>query len=319
MSEAGDRVIVCADFNAALDRLRDGGARLDVIYPADDPHTAILTQDGTRIRLTSRPDAAGPSGSLPPFEPGLVLSLGGGDAGQGRAGMLYRDLIPNRLGGRYIASHITIPTGGPVEDWVHFHHVAVQIIYVRAGWVRVVYEGQGAPFVMNAGDLVLQPPGIRHRVLESSAGLEVVEIGAPALHETFADHEMTLPTERTEPGRSWNGQTFLRHVAANTPWTAFAGAEAQETDLCAATGGIMSARTIRSPGARNISFDQHDGELVFGFVLDGQAKLDAKKIGESDAFVIPPEREWTLDDMSEDFRLLHVTTARLDDRASSLL
>jgi quercetin dioxygenase-like cupin family protein len=319
MSDAVARVIVCEDFNAALDRLRDAGARLDVIYPADDPHTALLTQDGTRIRLTSRPDAAGPPSNLPPFEPGFVLSLAGGDAGQGRAGMLYRDLISTRLGGRYIASHITIPTGGPVEDWVHFHHVAVQIIYVRKGWVRVVYEGQGAPFVMNSGDLVLQPPGIRHRVLESSAGLEVVEIGAPALHETFADHEMTLPTGETEPGRSWNGQTFLRHVAADTLWTAFSGAEAQETALCAATGGIMSARTTRSAGARSITFDQHDGELVFGFVLDGQARLDAMQLSESDAFVIPPDREWTLEDMSEDFRLLHVTTARLDDCASSLL
>ena len=32
----------------------------------------------------------------------------------GRAGMQYRDLIPGRQGGRYIASHIKIPTGGSV-------------------------------------------------------------------------------------------------------------------------------------------------------------------------------------------------------------
>jgi hypothetical protein len=108
-------------------------------------------------------------------------------------------------------------------------------------------------------------------------------------------------------------------VAADTPWTGFAGAEAQGTDLWQATGGIMSARTIRSAGERSMSFDRHDGELVFGFVVEGRARLDASKLGESDAFVIPPEREWTLEDMSEDFRLLHVTTARLDDRASSLL
>ena len=38
--------------------------------------------------------------------------------------MLYRDLIPSRLGGRYIASHITIAEGGPVADWVHFHRIA---------------------------------------------------------------------------------------------------------------------------------------------------------------------------------------------------
>ena len=53
------------------------------------------------------------------------------------------------------------------------------MIYVRRGWVRVVYEDQGEPFVMHEGDLVLQPPEIRHRVLESSPGLEVIEIGAP--------------------------------------------------------------------------------------------------------------------------------------------
>ena len=108
-----------------------------------------------------------------------MLTRAGAHAGQGRAGMLYRDLIPGRLGGRYIASHITIPEGGPVADWVHFHRIALQMIFVRRGWVRVVYEDQGEPFVMNAGDLVLQPPEIRHRVLESSPGLEVVEISAP--------------------------------------------------------------------------------------------------------------------------------------------
>ena len=99
-----------------------------------------------------------------------MLTRAGAIRGEGRAGMLYRDLIPSRLGGRYIASHITIPDGGPVADWVHFHRIALQMIFVRRGWVRVVYEDQGEPFVMNAGDMVLQPPEIRHRVLESSPG-----------------------------------------------------------------------------------------------------------------------------------------------------
>ena len=43
--------------------------------------------------------------------------------------------------------------GGPVADWVHFHRVALQLIYVRCGWVRVVYEDQGEPFVMQPGAL----------------------------------------------------------------------------------------------------------------------------------------------------------------------
>ena len=94
-----------------------------------------------------------PSGDLPPFEPEFVLACGGA-SGEGRAGMHYRDLIPGRLGGRYIASHITIAQGGPVADWVHYHLIAFQLICIRSGWVRVVYEDQGAPFIMAAGDMV---------------------------------------------------------------------------------------------------------------------------------------------------------------------
>src|SRR4029078_9606550 len=105
-----------------------------------------------------------------------------------RVGIVYPHLIPRRLGGRYIASHISIPEGGPVADWVHYHRIALQIIYVRRGWVRVVYPDGCEPFVMREGDLVIQPPEVRHRVLESSDGLEVIEISAPAVHATYADH-----------------------------------------------------------------------------------------------------------------------------------
>ena len=50
----------------------------------------------------------------------------------------------------------------------------------------VAYENQGPPFLLRPGDMVIQPPEIRHRVLESSDGLEVVEIGCPADHVTIA-------------------------------------------------------------------------------------------------------------------------------------
>ena len=73
------------------------------------------------------------------------------------------------------------------------------MIYCYKGWVRVVYDDQGPPFVMHAGDCVLQPPEIRHRVLESSPGLEVIEIGCPAQHETWADPELDLPTAEGLP------------------------------------------------------------------------------------------------------------------------
>ncbi len=306
----GEIELVCAKLDPALDLLRSSGFRLDIIYPADEPHTAILTTDGTSVRLTSRPGTPPLSDELPSFEPEFLLSKGGG-SGKGRAGMLYRDLIPGRLGGRYIASHITIPEGGPVSDWVHYHRVRLQLIYVRKGWVRVVYEDQGEPIVMEEGDLVLQPPEIRHRVLESSPGLEVVEIGCPALHPTFADHDLALPNGTIDRERSWSGQTFLWHRASQTPWTSFGSGEAQETAMRQASGGIAEVRTVRF-GDGGSEFPAHDGELEFGFVLEGSGLLDcglASSIEAADAFVIPPGERWRIAEPSADLRLLHVTMA----------
>jgi quercetin dioxygenase-like cupin family protein len=309
-----DLELVCADFNPALDLLRRLGLRLEIVFPADDPHTAILTHDGLSVRLTSRPDAPPPAAGLPEFRPEFVVTHAGTVSGEGRAGMHYRDLIPGRLGGRYIASHITMDEGGPVADWVHFHRIAVQLICVRRGWVRVVYEDQGAPFVMAAGDMVLQPPGIRHRVLESSPGLEVVEITCPALHETFAEHEMTLPNGRSDPAKAYGGQHFLHHAAATSPWETWHGAEAQATGVGDASGGLTEARIIR-PGASPVAaVPPHDGELAFGFVLEGSVRLDHGKghmLGPADSFVVPPGEAWRMAEMSDDFRLLRVTTGRI--------
>jgi quercetin dioxygenase-like cupin family protein len=308
-----DKPIARSDFAGELSRRRGDGWRVDAIYPADEPHTALLSRAGDRLRLTSQPEAAEPGTRLPDFRPEFLLTRAADDGGEGRAGMRYRDLIPGWLGGRYIASHITITDGGPVDDWVHFHAVAFQMIYVRSGWVRVVYEDQGAPFVMHAGDMVLQPPYIRHRVLESSAGLEVIEIGCPALHKTLGDHDMDLPNA-ADPDRLFAGQRFLWHRAAETPWTAFSDGEAQETGMQDATGGLAVVRSIRPAGSSTIGFDAHDCELVFGFVVAGSARLDGcgrHPLSPGDAFVIPPAEMWALAEASPDFKLLHVATARM--------
>jgi quercetin dioxygenase-like cupin family protein len=307
-------LLVCTDFNPALELLRGLGLRLEVIFPADDPHSAVLSRDGASVRLTSCPDAPPPPAGLPPFRPEFLVTHAGTPSGEGRAGMHYRDLIPSRLGGRYIASHIGIAEGGPVADWVHYHRIAVQLICVRRGWVRVVYQDQGEPFVMAAGDMVLQPPGIRHRVLESSPGLEVVEITCPALHETFADHDMALPNGDADPARRYEAQRFLHNVAATSPWTNWHGAEAQETGVRDASGGLAEARVIRPGASPVIAVPPHDGELVFGFVLEGSAQLEhgeGHQLGPADSFAIPPDEPWSMTGMSEDFQLLHVTAARL--------
>jgi quercetin dioxygenase-like cupin family protein len=310
-----EQELVCADFDTALVKLRGEGARLDVIWPADAPHSAILTHLGERLRLTACPDAPPPPGALPAFQPEFVLTQAGNEAAAGRAGMDYRDLIPSRLGGHSIASHITIAEGGPVADWVHYHRIAFQLITVRRGRVRVVYEDQGAPFWMAAGDMVLQPPGIRHRVIEASPGLEVVEITCPAVHETFADHALALPNGEGDAGRTWDGQSFFRHEAAAAPWTPWHGAEAQETGLSEAISGRAEARILRPGATPVVAVPPHDGELVFGFVLEGSARLDhegSHVLGPADSFVVPPDRPWRLAEMSADFRLLHVTTRALE-------
>jgi len=334
-------LLPCADLAPALDffvgRL---GFRIETIFPADDPQVASLSGHGLRLRLAPGPGDPGlirlasgagggvlvaPNGTrielvdpdppieVPPLRPEFVVTRRGEgpQGGAGRAGMLYRDLIASRLGGRFIASHISIPQGGPVSDWVHFHKIRFQMIFCRRGWVRLVYQDQGPPFLMQAGDCVLQPPRIRHRVLESSEGLEVVEIGCPALHETLADHDMALPTATLAPDRDFGGQRFLHSVAAQTPWTAHGstGFERRETGMAQATGGLADARVIRPAGARGFAARPHAGELLFGFLLEGSATLDhagAHPLGPADAFVMPAGEAWGLSAASEDLELLEV-------------
>ena len=86
----------------------------------------------------------------------------------------YRDLVPDRLGGAMIASHIRIADPGPVPDMVHYHKVGFQLIFCVNGWVDVVYEDQGDPIRLTAGSCFIQPPEIRHRVLYSGDDLEVI-------------------------------------------------------------------------------------------------------------------------------------------------
>ncbi|HEV2607513.1 MAG TPA: cupin domain-containing protein, partial [Xanthomonadaceae bacterium] len=220
LSDSAQSVVPCADLDTAIalyTQLR--GFRLDMIVPADAPRVALVSRDGITLRLEVPTDCDAPAVTHGNPQEFLLRRADDHDAWpEGRAGMQYRDLIPGRLGGRMIASHIRIPDGGPVPDYVHYHKVDFQMIYCRRGWVRVVYEDQGPPFVMHAGDCVLQPPTIRHRVLESSPGLEVIEIACPAEHETWRDHEIALPTPHRRPQRSFGGQRFIHHIAADATW-----------------------------------------------------------------------------------------------------
>jgi len=299
--EGAEVVLFCADLNAKLPLFTERlGFRLDSIFPADDPSVATFSGHGLRVRLERGAAVVPqPPGMGPPF----VVTRLSGDAPwvQGRAGMRYRDLIPDRRGGRVIASHIQIPGAGPVADYVHFHEIRFQMIYCHRGWVRVVYEDQGPPFVLHPGDCVLQPPRIRHRVLEAAAGTEVIEVSSPARHVTHVDHEIQLPTATERRDRLFGGQRFVRHEAASAEWhPRRAGFEARDTGIGEATSGLAEVHVLRPRGPGQPQAWRHDGELLFVFVLSGGATLRCQgsadeRLTEGDACVVPAgvEHAWT--------------------------
>lgn len=348
-ARAGAVVLPCPDLDATAAFFTETlGFCIDAVFPADDPRVVEISGHGLHIRLqrdmegspgvlrlVRDPSAPGESGDLiapngtriqmvpseppldmPVLEPSFVLSRDDTDRGwhTGRAGMLYRDLIPGRQGGRFIASHIRIPDGGPVPDYVHFHTIRFQMIFCVTGWVRVVYEDQGRPFVLEAGDCVLQPPRIRHRVLECSPGLEVVEITCPAEHETRADHDLSLPTAGVDPERAFDGQRFVRHVASGAPWSAwrFAGFEARDTGMAVATRGLAGCRVVR-PNTDNASTPAavHRAEFLFLFVLRGgfrfQGDGTAVALSAKDALVVPAGMPHAFTQCSKDLELLEVS------------
>jgi quercetin dioxygenase-like cupin family protein len=323
--------------------------RLDSIYPADNPEVAVLSGHGLRLRiqkgapespgtlriLTENPDAfadglrelMAPNGTrieidelnppliLPTTEHAFVVRRLADQAPWiiGRAGMHYRDLVPSRLGGAMIASHIRIPDGGPVPDMVHFHKVGFQLIFCIKGWVDVVYEDQGGPMRLHAGDCFIQPPEIRHRVLEASDGIEVIEIGVPADHVTEIDHEMTLPTPHLRPNREWQGQRFVFNEGATGSFQPcrIPGFVARDTTINDHTNGVASVMVLR-PDGPPAPWTKHDGDILFNFVMSGEMTLEGQgkdpyRLSPGDAFVIPPGMATRYADTTPDLELLEVS------------
>ncbi len=321
------------------------GFRLDTIFPADNPEVAVLSGYGLRLRLqkgaaegpgtlrilTDDPSFAGgakvltaPNGTrveidelnppvvTPATEHAFVVRRLADQAPWviGRAGMEYRDLIPTRLGGAMIASHIRVPDG-PVPDMVHFHKVGFQLIFCVAGWVDVLYQDQGDVRRIHAGDCFIQPPGIRHKVLHSE-GVQVVEIGVPAEHVTEIDHEMALPTPHYRPEREWDGQRFVHDVGKEGEFRPYRipGFEARDTSINLNTRGVASVMVARPNG--KAPWTAHEGDILFGFVMSGGMTLEGEgkdpyRLEPGDAFVIPPGMATRYSDATGDLELLEVS------------
>lgn len=278
------------------------GMRLDMIYPADDPSVAVYSGHGLRVRLeqgdganpglrilTDDPDFAqsaktleSPGGTtvdvhplhppleLPQTDHAFVVRRLADQAPWviGRAGMQYRDLIPNRLGG---------------------------------------------PIRLTAGDCFIQPPEIRHRVLEASDGIEVIEIGVPAEHITEIDHDMTLPTPHLRPDREWQGQRFVYNTATDAQWqpSRLTGFVSRDTTIAANTRDVAGVNVLRR-GQGDTGWTTHDADIYFTFVMEGTMTLqgdgkDPYALAPGDAFVIPPGMATRYADPSDDLELLEVT------------
>lgn len=338
------------DLTADMDFFIQLGFRLDKIFPADHPAVAMLSGFGMHLvldkRVTSPPpviniitdtpetithgkkELTAPNGTVIQVLPRThtlvtpstqhhfeVRKLSEASSWViGRAGMLYRDLIPDRLGGSIIASHISIPEGGPVPDMVHYHTIGFQLIFCKRGWVKLVYEDQGPPFILHAGDCVTQPPEIRHRVLEASDHLEVIEIGVPAEHMTTIDHDLELPTNTYRPDRLFQGQRFCHHQVKDAVWKDWrvAGFRFRESGIHSATQGDAAVHVIKPTQTLQESpVVSHTTDILFSFMLSGSMRLaaegqDIQHLTEGDAFVIPPGMNYQFTHSSKDLEFLEV-------------
>jgi quercetin dioxygenase-like cupin family protein len=348
--QTAEMLLTCNNLNETLQFFIDKlGFKMESIAPAEKPSLAVISGYGIRIRLEpgNNPDpgsinllcskpASVADGKLKLTAPnGTIVNLIEANPSlniqkvkqtflltkmktsdqwsEGRAGMWYRDLIPDRQGGYAVASHIRILDGGPVPDYVHYHKILFQMIYCYKGWARLVYEDQGEPFVIEPGDCVLQPPQIRHQVLESSPGMEVIELTCPADHETCVDHEIKLPTSLVDPERLFNGQNFIRHEATKAEWIPWRmeGFEARDIGIASATDGLAGVRVAHPVGQLQPEFVSHDADLLFMFLLNGSAELncdqmDSELLTAGDSFIIPGALKHSLSECSENMEVLEV-------------
>jgi hypothetical protein len=98
----------------------------------------------------------------------------------------YRDLgIAGATKGSVVAHvlRFVTPCDPAVVSKQHLHDVDFQMIYVLKGWIKSEFDGQGA-HVMHAGAAWLQPPRIKHKVLDYSDDCELLEIVMPAKFAT---------------------------------------------------------------------------------------------------------------------------------------
>ncbi len=350
-------LVAAPDFQSGLSFFIDKlGFEVAMIAPAEDPNTAILTLGDFTVSLDKHAkcppvtlelfteeteligtSVEGPNGTKVNYvtrtkkvvnetRPDPILAIAGKVNSQwvtGRAGMVYRSLIEAPNSG-VTASHIRIEGSGEVPDWVHYHDVGFQIIYCLQGSAKLVYEDQGDPFLFEEGDCVLQPPHIRHRVLESFDNLEVVEFSSPSDHATYADRVMSLPNERLTPNQEFYGQRFALSRQSESQWNPYMGSNSlrvRETLIADASGGAGWVNIIETTGDNDTSdFNlnpltaEDSPEFLLWFVLQGTGTITHHNqvidLEPRDAIVCPygysHETAFALTEFHEGFKVLEI-------------
>jgi mannose-6-phosphate isomerase-like protein (cupin superfamily) len=97
----------------------------------------------------------------------------------------YRDLGIAEASNGLARAHVIrmVPPCIPAEvSKRHLHDVEFQMIYVLKGWMKGEYDGK--VMTMREGTCWLQPPRIKHTVLDYSDDCELLEVILPADFDT---------------------------------------------------------------------------------------------------------------------------------------
>jgi mannose-6-phosphate isomerase-like protein (cupin superfamily) len=141
-----------------------------------------------RRKKAARPPARAKTKARPRAKQRFTVSHhseAGFDAGLRRYAK-YRDLGINAATNGLVQAHVIqfVPPCRPEEvSKLHYHDVEFQMVYVLKGSIKTELEGQGA-ITMRQGSCWIQPPRVKHKVLDYSDDCEVLEIVLPADFKT---------------------------------------------------------------------------------------------------------------------------------------
>jgi quercetin dioxygenase-like cupin family protein len=150
--------------------------------------TRATARPAARRKPAARPPARAKPKARPRAKQRFTVShRGAADfAGGLRRYAKYRDLGISAATNGLVQAHVVqfVPPCRPEEvSKLHYHDVEFQMVYVLKGWIKTELEGEGG-ITMREGSCWIQPPRVKHRVLDYSDDCQVLEIVLPADFQT---------------------------------------------------------------------------------------------------------------------------------------